>query len=321
MRLGLVSTANINQQIINGAAESSEVEITAVGSRDGARAQAYASEHGIPRAHASYEALLEDPEVDAVYISLPNGMHHEWTLASIEAGKHVLVEKPYSRRAAEVEEAWDAAERAGLIVMEAFMYRHHPQIARAKELVESGAIGRLRLVRTWFSFLLRDESNVRMLPELDGGALMDVGCYTVSGARLFGGEPEELVATQIVGPTGVDVDFYITARFANDVVARLDSSFTMPRRQRLEAIGEEGSVRLEAPWRVDWGGRLLLDREDGIEEVEVPEANPYRLELENLARAIRGEEPPLLGREDALGQARMIESAYRAAETTQPVTF
>jgi predicted dehydrogenase len=321
MRLGLVSTANINQQILIGAAESDEVEVTAVGSRDGARAQAYASEHGIPRAHASYEALLEDPEVDAVYISLPNGMHHEWTLKSIEAGKHVLVEKPYSRRAAEVEEAWDAAERAGLVVMEAFMYRHHPQIAKAKELVDGGAIGRLRLVRTWFSFLLRDETNVRMLPDLDGGALMDVGCYTVSGARLFGGEPERLVAQQVTGPTGVDVDFYITARFPNEVVARCDSSFTMPRRQRLEAVGEEGSVVLEAPWRVDWGGRLYIDREDGIEEVDVPEANPYRLELENLARAIRGEEPPLLGRDDALGQARMIEAAYRSADNAEFVTF
>jgi D-xylose 1-dehydrogenase (NADP+, D-xylono-1,5-lactone-forming) len=321
MRLGLVSTANINRMIIGGAAESSEVEVVAVGSRDGAQAQAYASEYGIPRSHASYEALLEDPDVDAVYISLPNGLHHEWTMKSIDAGKHVLVEKPYSRRAAEVEEAWDAAERAGLIVMEAFMYRHHPQIQRAKELVESGAVGRLRLIRTWFSFLLRDLTNVRMLPELDGGALMDVGCYTVSGARLFGGEPEKLVAHQVTGPTGVDVDFYITARFPNDVVARLDSSFTMPRRQRLEAIGEEGSVVLEAPWRVDWGGDFYIEREDGIERIDVPEANPYRLELENLARAIRGEEPPLLGRDDALGQARMIEAAYRSAAAAEVITF
>jgi predicted dehydrogenase len=321
MRLGLLSTANINQMIITGAAESPEVEVVAVGSRDAGRAEAYAREHGIARAHGSYEALLEDADVDAVYISLPNGMHHEWTLKSIEAGKHVLVEKPYSRRAAEVEEAWDAAERAGLIVMEAFMYRHHPQIRRAKELVESGVIGRLRLVRTWFSFLLRDLTNVRMLPELDGGALMDVGCYTVSGARLFGGEPEKLVAHQVTGPSGVDVDFYITARFPNEIVARLDSSFTMPRRQRLEVIGEEGSVVLEAPWRVDWGGGLYIDREDGIERIEVPQANPYRLELENLAGAIRGEAQPLLGREDALGQARMIEAAYRSAETATVITF
>ena len=173
MRLGLLSTADINQALLQGRPDG--VEIAAVASRDGARAQAYAREHGIARAHGSYEDLLADDGVDAVYISLPNGMHHEWTLKAIEAGKHVLVEKPYSRRSAEAEEAWDAAERAGVVVMEAFMWRHHPQAAKAKELIDSGAIGRLREIRTTFSFQLADLTNIRMAPDLDGGALMDVG--------------------------------------------------------------------------------------------------------------------------------------------------
>ncbi len=204
------------------------VEIAAVASRDGAKAQAYASEHGIARAHGSYEALLDDDELDAVYISLPNGMHHEWTLKAIEAGKHVLVEKPYSRRAAEAEEAWDAAERAGVVVMEAFMWRHHPQAEAARTLVEQGKIGRLREIRTTFSFPLFDHDNVRMVADLDGGALMDVGCYCISGARLLGGEPERVFGEQVVGPTGVDVDFYGTLRFPNDVVGLFDASFTLP---------------------------------------------------------------------------------------------
>ena len=315
MRLGLLSTANINAMLLDGRPDG--VEIAAVASRDGAKAQAYAAEHGIARAHGSYEELLADDELDAVYISLPNGMHHEWTLQAIDAGKHVLVEKPYSRRGAEAEEAWSTAEQAGVIVMEAFMWRHHPQAAKARELVESGAIGRLREIRTTFSFPLFDHANGRMVADLDGGALMDVGCYCVSGARLLGGEPEHVYGEQVVGPTGVDVDFYGVLRFPQDVVAVFDASFTLPKRQRLEAVGEEGTLVLEAPWRVDWGGRVLVDGE----EVQVPEANPYELELANLAAAIAGEGEPLLGRDDAVAQARVLEALYRSAEAGESVSL
>ena len=314
MRLGLMSTANINDALLGATPDG--VEIAAVASRDGAKAQAYAAEHGIARAHGSYEDLLGDDELDAVYISLPNGMHHEWTMKAVEAGKHVLVEKPYSRRGAEAEEAWDAAGRAGVVVMEAFMWRHHPQAAKARELVESGAIGRLREIRTTFSFPLFDHANVRMVAELDGGALMDVGCYCVSGARLLGGEPERVFGEQVTGPTGVDVDFYGILRFPNDVVGVFDASFTLPKRQRLEAVGEEGTLVLEAPWRSDWGGRLLVDDE----QVEVPESNPYELELSNFAAAIAGDGEPLLGRDDAVAQARVIEALYRSAETGESVS-
>jgi D-xylose 1-dehydrogenase (NADP+, D-xylono-1,5-lactone-forming) len=313
MRLGLMSTANINEMLLGGAPDG--VEIAAVASRDAARAQAYASEHGIARAHGSYEELLGDDELDAVYISLPNGMHHEWTLKAIEAGKHVLVEKPYSRRAAEAEEAWDAADRAGAVVMEAFMWRHHPQAEAARTLVEQGKIGRLREVRTTFSFPLFDHDNVRMAADLDGGALMDVGCYCISGARLLAGEPERVFGEQVVGPTGVDVDFYGILRFPNDVVAVFDVSFTLPKRQRLEAVGEEGTLVLEAPWRSDWGGRLLVDDDP----VAVLTANPYELELRNFAAAIAGDSEQLLGRDDAVAQARVIEALYRSAETGESV--
>jgi D-xylose 1-dehydrogenase (NADP+, D-xylono-1,5-lactone-forming) len=313
MRLGLMSTANINEALL--AATPDEVEIAAVASRDGAKAQAYAAEHGIPRSHGSYEELLADDELDAVYISLPNALHHEWTLKAIDAGKHVLVEKPYSRRSADAEEAWDAAERAGVVVMEAFMYRHNPQSAKLRELVESGAIGRLREIRTTFSFPLFDHDNVRMVAELDGGALMDVGCYCVSGARLLGGEPERVFGEQVTGPTGVDVDFYGVLRFPHDVVGVFDASFTLPKRQRLEAVGEEGTLVAEAPWRVDEGGRVLLNGEP----VEVEQPDSYQRELQNFADAIAGTAPPLLGRDDAVQQARVIEALYRSAESGEAV--
>jgi D-xylose 1-dehydrogenase (NADP+, D-xylono-1,5-lactone-forming) len=313
MKLGLLSTAKINGALLRAAPDG--VEIAAVASRDDARAQAYASEHGIERAHGSYEALLADGEIDAIYISLPNLLHHEWTLKAIEAGKHVLVEKPYSRRASEVEEAWDAADRAGLVVMEAFMWRHHPQAALAKSLVEEGAIGRLSQIRTTFSFPLLDLGNIRMATDLDGGALMDVGCYCVSGARLLAGEPERVFGEQVLGTSGVDVDFHGTLRFPGDVVAQFDASFSLPERQRMEAVGEGGTLVLEAPWRADWGGRLLVNDEP----VDVPVADSYAHELLNFAAAIAGEAEPLLGRGDALGQARVIEALYASAESGEAV--
>lgn len=317
MKLGLLSTAKINERILAGAPEG--VEIAAVGSRDGARAQAYAREHGIARSHGSYEALLADPELDAVYVSLPNGPHHEWTMKALAAGKHVLVEKPYSRRPDDVEEAWELAAREGLVVAEAFMWRHHPRARRARELVAEGAIGRLRLIRATFSFPLFDLLSHRMQPGLDGGALMDLGCYCISGSRLLGGEPESILGIQVTGPTGVDVDFYATLRFPRDVVAQIDCSYTLPLAQRLEAVGEEGRLVLEAPWVFDWGGGMNLHRGDEVERIAVASADSYRLELEDFAAAVRGERPPLLEREDALQQARVLDALYRSAASGEAV--
>src|SRR5262245_43995156 len=183
MRLGILSTARINRLVIPGARAADGVELVAVASRDRARAEEYAREWQIPRFHGSYEALLEDPGVDAVYISLPNGLHVEWSIRALEAGKNVLCEKPLDRRPAEVERAFDAADRSGRILMEAFMYRHHPQTRRLVELVQEGAIGELQLIRSAFSFTITNpDTNVRTQPALDGGSLMDVGCYCVSGS-------------------------------------------------------------------------------------------------------------------------------------------
>jgi predicted dehydrogenase len=313
VRLGLLSTANINRQILAGAAETGLVDVVAVGSRDEATAQAYAAEHGIAAAHGSYEALLADADVDAVYVSLPNGMHHEWTMRALAAGKHVLCEKPYTRHPSEAEEAFDAADTAGLVLMEAFMYRHHPQTATIRRLVREGAVGRVLAVKAVFSFALVDLTNVRALPELDGGALMDVGCYCVSGSRLVGGEPVSVLAEQVVGETGVDMALYGTMRFPDDVVAQIEASFLAPERQSLEVVGDGGVLRVHAPWRVDWGGDLVLERDGSSEVVPVEQANSYTLQLENLAGAIEGDGHQLLGREDAVGQALVIDALYRSA--------
>ena len=313
MRLGLLSTANINRAILAGAAKAGRIDVAAVASRDASRADTYAAEHGIARAHGSYEALLADPDVEAVYISLPNGMHHEWTMHALAAGKHVLCEKPYTRHPHEAEEAFDAADAAGLVLAEAFMYRHHPQTAAVARLVADGAVGRLCAVKTTFTFPLHDLSDVRALPELDGGALMDVGCYCVSGIRLLAGEPEHVRGEQVTGTTGIDMAFHGTLRCAEDVVGQFEASFRSPQRQSLEAVGETGVLVVESPWRLDWGGSVTLRRDGETEVVEVEEADSYTRELENLADAIEGSAPALLGRADAVGQARVIDALYRSA--------
>jgi predicted dehydrogenase len=321
LRLGLLSTARINREILAGAGATDRVDVVAVASRDGDRAEAFAVEHGLPRWHRSYEDLLADSSIDAVYVSLPNRLHHAWTLRALEAGKHVLAEKPYSRRPAEVEEAFGLAGERGLVLMEAFMYRHHPQMALVPELVARGQIGRLLAIRTAFAFRLGNPGDVRLDPELDGGALMDVGCYCVSGARLLAGEPVSVQGEQVVGETGVDLAFQGALRFPGDVVAQIFASFQVPRFQRLEAFGEEGSIVMEAPWRPDVGGDVLLERGGEVERVEVPQAEMFERELANFADAAEGLAPPLLGREDALGQARAIDALYRAAATGAAVAL
>jgi xylose dehydrogenase (NAD/NADP) len=317
---GIVSTADINRKVIPGAQASPKVDLVAVASRDQARADAYAKEWGIERAYGSYEALLADPAIEAVYISLPNTMHCEWSVKALEAGKHVLCEKPLSRHPDEVAAAFDTAERTGRLLSEAFMYRHNPQTRRLQELVADGAIGELRLIRSTFSYSLYDESNIRLRVDVEGGALMDVGCYTVSGSRLLGGEPERVYGDGWVGPSGTDWVFTGSLRFPGDVLATFDCGTALPNRDELEAIGSEGSLFLDDPWHCKVPV-IEVRREDGVERIELPPEDSYRLELENVSDAIRGEGELLLGRDDAMGQARVLEALHASATSAAPVTL
>ncbi len=312
LRWGILSTARINDSFLAGCAESEVVSVNAVASRDQARARVYADEHAIERAHGSYEALLADPEVDAIYISLPNAMHLKWTERALDAGKHVLCEKPLGRRAADVAAAFDLARRRGLVLMEGFMYRHNPQTDRLAALVAEGAIGRLRLIRAAFSFSLADGGDVRMSDELDGGALMDVGCYCVSAARLIGGEPERVTGQQVIGGHGVDIAFVGTLGFAHGVTAHFDAGFVLAPRSALEVVGESGSVTVADPWHCREPG-IELHTAAGTERIALPRADSYRLEAENLAAAVRGDAEPRLGRADAIAQAATIEALYASA--------
>jgi xylose dehydrogenase (NAD/NADP) len=309
VKWGIVSTADINRRVIPGAHASDKVELVAVASRDQGRAEAYAREWEIPRAYGSYEALLADPDVEAVYVSLPNTMHAEWSIKALEAGKHVLCEKPFTRHPEEVDAAFDTAERTGRLLSEAFMYRHNPQTKKLVELVADGAIGELRLVRSAFSYSLYDTDNIRLRTDVEGGGLMDVGCYCVSGSRLLGGEPVAVHGEARYGPSGTDWVFAGVLRFPNDVPATFDCGTALANRDELEAIGSEGSLFLDDPWHcID--PVIELRRDGDVERIRLERVDSYRLELENLSGAIRGEADLLLGREDAMGQARTLQALH-----------
>ncbi len=314
IRWGLMGTSRINEKLLRGAAGTDTAQVIAVGSRSAASGDAFATANGIPRVHASYEALLADPEVEAVYIPLPNAMHHPWTMKAIAAGKHVLCEKPYTRHPEEVDAAWDASEAAGVVLMEAFMWRHTPQAARLVELV--GSIGELVHVRSTFSHRLDDDADIRVSAELEGGSLMDVGCYCISGARLIAGEDPELVyGEQVTTADGVDRRFTGLLRFPSGLVATFHCGFDSFN-ESLEVTGRAGTVSLPDPWHSQRG----LIYVDG-EEQRVEAVDPYRCELEDMAAAIRGQKAPRLRRADAMGQARTIEALYRSAETGAPVSL
>ena len=312
IRWGLLGTSRINAKLLAGARLSENADVVAVGSRSPETAAAYAEANGIARAHGSYEGLLADPEVDAVYIPLPNSLHHPWTLTALAAGKHVLCEKPYTRHPEEVDVAWDAAEASGLVLQEAFMWRHTPQATRIAGLLPS--LGELVVVRATFSFRLLEDADIRVNGELEGGSLMDVGCYCVSAARLVAGEePEAVFGQQVTTADGVDRRFAGLLRFPSGLVATFHCGFDAFS-ESLEVIGRNGSFFLPDPWHSTQGLILV----DGVEErVEV--INPYQCELDDMAAAIRGQKAPRLGRSDAMGQARTIEALYRSAESGEPV--
>jgi predicted dehydrogenase len=307
VRLGVIGTGSILDRFMPGAELSSSIDVVAIASRDADRARAVAASRGIPKAFGSYDALLAEPEVDAVYICLPNSMHHEWTMRSLAAGRHVICEKPYSTDPGEVDEANDAADAAGLVLTEGFMWRHGPHALRFVE--ELPRIGELRTIRTTFSFRIESEGDIRLSRELAGGSLMDLGTYCVSASRLIAGrEPAAALGVAWPAASGVDDRFTGILDFGNGVVATLTSGFRSEH-SGIEAIGSEGSLRLDDPFA---GRATRLIGSDGF-VAEIPKVNPYELELDDFAAAIRGEHPVRLGRADMLGQARALAALYESA--------
>jgi predicted dehydrogenase len=309
---GILSTARINELVLAGARKSDRVVFDAVASRDRDRAEAYAQANGIGRAYGSYDELLADGSLEAVYISLPNDMHVEWSIRALEAGKHVLCEKPLATDPADAAHVFDVADENGLHLMEGFMWLHHPLVARVRQLVDQGAIGDLRLIRAAFSFPADAVTDARLLNGPDGGSLLDVGCYCVHASRHLAGEPEQVFAEAVVNGAGMDVRFAATLSHPGGILSLFDSALDLPVREELELVGAEGQLVVIDPWHAVAPG-IELRREDGSERIPVTAADSYQLELENLAEAIAGGADPLLGRDDAVAQARALAALRRAA--------
>ena len=325
-RWGILSAAGIaRKRFVPGIQFGSEGMAAAVAARDIERAREFASEFGIPRAYGSYEELLADPEIDGVYIGLPNLLHTEWTIKAAAAGKHVLCEKPLSRRLADVEQMTAACKAAGVLLMEAFMYRHHPQHARVRELLAQGAIGEPAFVRASFAFAMpparRAVPDVRVNASLDGGAFMDVGCYALNAARfLFDAEPIEVTALQRKDPEmHVDTSFAALARFPGDRLALMDGSFDANGPSRYEISGFGGSILVEKAFQPErLPSDITIVRGNDRQTEQIAGTDQYGVEADHFVRSVRAGKL-LAPAEDGVAQARALEALYRSAETGQAV--
>ena len=311
---GLLSTARINRALIPPLQVSKRNHLLAVGSRSQATADAYAKEEKIERAHGSYEALLADPDIDVVYNSLPNHLHAEWTIKAVEAGKHVLCEKPLALSVDEVDAIKAAAHKHGRVVAEAFMYRHHPQTLKVQELVKSGSIGALKLIRGSFSFMLSKEGDVRLNPEWGGGSIWDVGCYPISYTRcVVGEEPLEVFGWQVTGETGIDATFVGQMRFSGDVLAQFDSSFVIPVHAFMEIVGSEGTLSIPHPFKPGVNEKIYLTRDEKTETTVVKGQELYIGEVEDMADAILLGKNSLVSLDDSRANVATITALLESA--------
>ena len=328
LRWGILSTAKIGiKQVMPAIRQSKNGELAAIASRSLDSAQEAAKPFGIPLAFGSYEEMLAARDVDAVYISLPNSMHKEWTIRAAEHGKHILCEKPLALNAAEADAMIVAARQNHVLLMEAFMYRFHPQFAKLKALIADGAIGDIKVIRGAFGFNIQDPKNIRLNAELGGGALMDVGCYCVHMARLVAdAEPVEVRADATFGKSGVDETLVGILRFPNDIVAHFDCSFRTDYRESLQVQGTKHRVDLPRPVKPGTRSAEIFIRFDETSEtnpnstlITAPAANHYRLMVEHFAdAALNGKElryPP----EDARANMRVIDALYESARTGRAV--
>jgi len=317
---GLLSTARINLALIPPLQVSKRNHLLAVASRSQASADAYAKEKRIERAHGSYEALLADPDIDVIYNPLPNHLHAEWTIKAVEAGKHVLCEKPIALNVDEVDAIKAAARKHGRVVAEAFMYRHHPQTLKVQEMVKSGSLGTLKLIRGSFGFNLENDKDIRLVPEMGGGSIWDVGCYPISYARtIVGGSPLEVFGTQVTGPTGIDLTFAGQMKFANDVLAQIDCSFDIPVYWGVEILGSEASLRIPSPFKPQVNEKLYLTRDDKTEEITVKGQELYIGEVEDMADAILDGKDSLISLDDSRANVAVITALLESAQTRKPV--
>ncbi len=330
LRWGILGPGRIAPRLVRALAHSARGSLVAVASRDEHRAAAFAAQHGIPRAFGSYDGLLAAPDVDVVYVSLPNHLHAEWTIRALQAGKHVLCEKPLALTVAEVDAIAAAAMHAGRVAVEAFMYLHHPQVLRAIELAQDGALGRLEVVNATFSFFLTHPGDPRVDLSMGGGSLWDVGCYPVSFARrLAGQEPDRVGAFARFDERGVDHTFIGQLHFPGGLLAQFDCGFAAPDRQRIEIVGSDATLVLDSPFLpapdgpppslTMWRGRDSRKME--VASIDVPSVDQYAAEVDDLTAAVFDGAPPRVGLAFSRGTiATLVELDQAARVNAGPIS-
>jgi len=320
LRWGLLSTADINKALIPPLRISKRNKLVAVASRSQEKADAYAREKKIPRAYGSYADLLADPDIDVIYNPLPNHLHAEWTIKAVEAGKHVLCEKPLALSLDEVDAMAAAAERHSRVVAEALMYRTHPQTLKVKQLVDSGKLGKVKVVRGSFTYDETPSDSYRRNPEMGGGGLWDVGSYPLSYMRMIlAMEPLEVFGWQVMGPTGVDEMFAAQLRFPGDVYAQFDCSVKIPYHVFMEIVGDGGTLIIPEPFNPGTKEKLYLACNGKTEVISVKGPDTYFGEVEDLADAILLGKPPRVSLADSRANVAAILALFQSAKTEKPV--
>ena len=327
LRWGILSTAMINDVVISGIRNTARSELVAVASRDGEKAKDYASKRNIPRAYGSYEEMLADPDIDVVYISVPNTLHCEWAVKAADAGKHVLCEKPLVTTMSDFRKVEDAATKNRVVLFEAFMYIHHPQTRKVVELIGEGALGKLLYIDAWFDYYLPDDEtdNIRVKKEMHGGSLWDVGVYPNSMAitALQAGAPLEVRSVTRYEGTEVDSSSYATLTFSNDVVAHLCCSIKSPFREGVCIVGRDGCISIDKPWKPGLDGKktsIRLTRKDDSQEIfKFPGISPYQSEVEAMEACILDGAEPIIPLEQSKNFLRSMLALHQSAQTGEPV--
>ena len=323
IKWGVLGCAGIAiRALIPAITSCQNAELYALASRDEDKARRIAGEHNAEKAYGSYGALLDDPEVDAVYIPLPNSMHAEWTIKAAASGKHILCEKPLAINVKECQEMIDACRGNGVKLMEAFMYLFHPQNVKVKELIEGGAIGGVKLVRASFSSKITDLNNIRLSQDLGGGAMMDLGCYTINVSRFMtASEPEEVYANVQFGQESkVDESAAGLLKFPDGVQAQFDCSFRTGRRNHYEIVGEEGTIQVPSsfvPGTIDTKIIITDMRNTNTETITIPGIDQYKLEVEHFSHCVITDSESMYGDSDALANMSVIEAVYRSGGSSK----
>jgi predicted dehydrogenase len=322
LRWGLLGTARINRSLIEPIKTSKKSALHAVASRSGEKAEEYAKIWGIPRFFTSYEDMISDPDIDIIYNSLPNGLHAEWSINAMQMGKHVLCEKPIATSIKEMDAIISTANKTGMVIAEAFMFRHHPQTILVKALVDQGEIGNIQLISGSFCYINTRSSNPRFDPNLGGGSLWDVGCYPINYARYISGkEPVKVFGHQITGPTGIDVLYVGQMYFDHPIISQFECSFITPFKVLIEITGDRGRIIVPEPYKPGISTKLVLEQDGQVKTIRVKGKKLYQGEVEDIENAILYGNPPRISLLDSKANISTILAFYKSAKFDKPITL